>query len=228
MDDNPSSSASASTTGAQLVARDYALQSGNTQREDVESETEDESFRPISPSRPLDSPIEESVGERYMPPESIHDNYLSKYIQPLGPTESRPAPLRSTSTPAVGIPLSHPMGSKASAIPLRGLGFSEVKEKVKGKEGHRPIFEIFNAELSEGSEGMVKALKGHLESVLRVQKEIGRMHLALEGLDGSGEKLRRESEGKDEDPLMKREKEVDELMGQVSHLHEDGRRETDE
>ena len=93
-----------------------------------------------------------------------------------------------------------------------------MKEKEKGKEGHRPIFEIFNAELSEGSEGMVKALKGHLESVLQVQKEIGRMHLSLEGLDG--EKVRRESGGteKDVDPLMKREKEVDELMGQVSHL----------
>jgi hypothetical protein len=187
------------------------------QRDEVESETEEDSFQAMSPRR-LDSPIEEDVGG-FIPPESIHDKYLSKYIQPLGPTETRPAPLRSTSTPAVGIPISHPMGSKASAIPLRGLGFTEVKEKEKGKEGHRPIFEIFNAELSEGSEGMVKALKGHLESVLRVQKEIGKMHLALEGLGDGSEKVRRESgsaEGKnDEDPLMKREKEVDELMGQV-------------
>jgi len=217
MDDTPSSSTSASTTGAQLVARDYALQSGNKQKDEVESETEEDSFTPISPRRPLDSPIEEGV-EGFIPPESIHDKYLSKYIQPLGPTEPRPVPLRSTSTPAVGIPISHPMGSKASAIPLRGLGFTEVKEKEKGKEGHRPIFEIFNAELSEGSEGMVKALKGHLESVLQVQKGIGRMHLSLEGLDG--EKVRRESGGKEKevDPLMKREKEVDELMGQVSHF----------
>jgi hypothetical protein len=218
MDDTPSSSTSASTTGAQLVARDYALQSGsgNTQKEEVESETEEDSFKAMSPRR-LDSPIEEHVGE-FIPPESVHDKYLSKYIQPLGPTEPRPAPLRSTSTPGGSIPISHPMGSKASAIPLRGLGFTDVKEKEKGKEGHRPIFEIFNAELSEGSEGMVKALKGHLESVLRVQKEIGRMHLSLEGLGEGVEKVRRESEGKEKevDPLMKREKEVDELMNQVS------------
>jgi len=217
MDDTPSSSTSASTTGAQLVARDYALQSGNTQKDEVESETEEDSFKPMSPRR-LDSPIEEGVGG-FIPPESIHDKYLSKYIQPLGPTESRPAPLRSTSTPGGSLPISHPMGSKASAVPLRGLGFTEVKEKEKGQEGHRPIFEIFNAELSEGSEGMVKALKGHLESVLRVQKDIGRMHLSLEGLGEGGEKVRRESEGKEKevDPLMKREKEVGELMNQVSH-----------
>jgi hypothetical protein len=220
MDDTPSSSTSASTTGAQLVARDYALQSGSgntVQKDEVESETEEDSFKAMSPRR-LDSPIEEGFGG-FIPPESVHDKYLSKYIQPLGPTEPRPAPLRSTSTPGGSIPISHPMGSKASAIPLRGLGFTEVKEKEKGKEGHRPIFEIFNAELSEGSEGMVKALKGHLESVLRVQKEIGRMHLSLEGLGEGGEKVRRESEGKEKevDPLMKREKEVDELMNQVSH-----------
>jgi hypothetical protein len=218
MDDTPSSSTSASTTGAQLVARDYALQSGsgnNVQKDEVESETEEDSFKAMSPRR-LDSPIEEGVGG-FIPPESIHDKYLSKYIQPLGPTE-RPAPLRSTSTPGGSIPISHPMGSKASAIPLRGLGFTDIKEKEKGKEGHRPIFEIFNAELSEGSEGMVKALKGHLESVLRVQKDIGRMHLSLEGLGEGGEKVMRESEGKEVDPLMKREKEVDELMSQVSHL----------
>lgn len=29
---------------------------------------------------------------------------------------------------------------------------------------------------------MVKALKGHLEEVLRAQEEVGRMHLELEGL----------------------------------------------
>jgi hypothetical protein len=45
------------------------------------------------------------------------------------------------------------------------------------------------------------------------------MHLSLEGLGEGGEKVRRESEGKEKevDPLMKREKEVDELMNQVSH-----------
>jgi hypothetical protein len=225
MDDTPSSSTSASTTGAQLVARDYALQSGSgntVQKDEVESETEEDSFKAMSPRR-LDSPIEEHVGE-FIPPESVHDKYLSKYIQPLGPTEPRPAPLRSTSTPGGSIPISHPMGSKASAIPLRGLGFTEAKEKDKSKEGHRPIFEIFNAELSEGSEGMVRALKGHLESVLRVQKDIGRMHLSLEGLGEGGEKIRRESEGKEKevDPLMKREKEVDELMNQVSYQPKEG------
>jgi hypothetical protein len=209
----------------------------------------------MAPRRPLDSPIDEDVGERFIPPESIHDKYLSKYIQPLAPigkgdTPGRPAPLRSTSTPASNpIPISQAMSSKASAVPLRGLGLSPTDTKQEGSGGKaRPIFEIFNAELSEGSEGMVKALKGHLDDVLRVQKEIGRMHLALEGLgEGAEDQGRRGSgtgsngsnteqeegkEGKEaEDPLAKREREVDELMKQVSlsavHTTWYNRRETD-
>ena len=209
----------------------------------METDNEDSSSRSMTPRRRAESPVdEEGDGERFIPPESVHDKYLSKYIQPLGPintninsnsnnnnNDARPTPLRSTSTPASNpIPTSQAMGSKASAIPLRGLGLTANEVPGGGKEGHRPIFEIFNAELSEGSEGMVKALKWHLDSVLRVQKEIGRMHLGLEGLDGSGTHKRgRASTGSarvedhtggegDEDPLAKREREVDELMTQVS------------
>jgi hypothetical protein len=85
--------------------------------------------------------------------------------------------------------------------------------------------------LSEDSEGKARALKSHLDNVLRVQKEIGRMHLALEGLGDGGERrgsgISGNSEGKssmgeEEDPLVKREREVDELMEQVSlHIRHD-------
>ena len=43
---------------------------------------------------------------------------------------------------------------------------------------------------------MVRALKGHLEEVLRVQEEIGRMHLGLDGLgDGVGDGDERRGSG---------------------------------
>ena len=77
MDDTPSSSTSASTTGAQLVARDYALHSGNTRKDEVESETEEDSFRPMSPRKPLDSPIEEGVGGSYRLNRLMINTYLN-------------------------------------------------------------------------------------------------------------------------------------------------------
>lgn len=210
-----------------LVARDYALSTrqvemgggGEGQGMDTGTESDDgegSSYRSVSPPRRVGSTSpdheegEGGGGEGFVPPKSIHDDYLSRYIEPIRPrpgssklddstninttTPGRPAPLRSTSTPAPNI-LTSPISltSKPSVVPLRGLGFTPIDpdptsdSKGKGSGRGKPIFEIFNAELSQGSEGMVRALKGHLEEVLRVQEEIGRMHLELEGLgDGVG------------------------------------------
>jgi hypothetical protein len=204
--------------------------------------------------------MDKEVDMAMIPPESIHDAYLSKYIEPIqGPSNNRPPVARSTSTPAPAGLLTSPISLKVSASPIRGLypglgdgtpsgsvnahghGHGERKPigvgQNKGREGKdgRPIFEIFNADFGEGSEGMVRALKGHLEDVLKVQEEIGRMHLDLEGL-GEGRRASgsnpsesgakgadgrspvKEGKGeKDEgDELLKREKGVDELMERVS------------
>jgi hypothetical protein len=236
---------------AELIARDYA-RGGTTIDVESGSDGEGTSFKTntITPRRMNDSVVDDDKIEEgdFIPPPSVHDEYLSTYIHPLqhpitsipkdGGVGGRPSALRSTSTPANGLvtsPLT--LGSKASVGPLRGLGLGQPHD-VAIREDGKPIFEIFNAELSEGSEGMAKALKGHLEDVLRVQEEIGRMHLALEGLgdgrrpSGSGlEGNKRESgsagspkspkkeNGKDvgqEDVLEKREKGVNELMERVS------------
>jgi hypothetical protein len=141
--------------------------------------------------------------------------------------------------------LTSPISLKTSAAPIGGLGVRVGVDEPKkpqtrittpitpttagagqGKARGRPIFEIFNAEVSEGSDGMVRALKGHLEDVLKVQEEIGRMHLDLEGLGGTEERRGtaksqsqspKGNEG-DEDSLKRREKGVDELMERVSHF----------
>jgi hypothetical protein len=262
-----------------LVARDYAQVGkgkgkGNgvyrSPYEMSQTDTEEDGYTYIRP-RALESRAGERVETKspgmdkemdmgMIPPESIHDAYLSKYIEPIqGPSNNRPPVARSTSTPAPAGLLTSPISLKVSASPIRGLypglgdgtpsgsvnahghGHGERKQigvgQNKGREGKdgRPIFEIFNADFGEGSEGMVRALKGHLEDVLKVQEEIGRMHLDLEGL-GEGRRASgsnpsesgakgadgrspvKEGKGeKDEgDELLKREKGVDELMERVS------------
>lgn len=63
---------------------------------------------------------------------------------------------------------------------------------------------------------MVKVLKEHLEGVLKMQEEIGRMHLGLEKLDLTGEVLEEENMEVDgADGLGKREKAVDDIMERV-------------
>lgn len=55
---------------------------------------------------------------------------------------------------------------------------------------------------------MTKALRSHIEAVLAAQEDIGRAHLALEGIESSG----------DNDELEARAKGVEEIMAKLSQL----------
>ncbi|ORX39689.1 hypothetical protein BD324DRAFT_648320 [Kockovaella imperatae] len=100
-----------------------------------------------------------------LPPATIHDDFLSKFITPLSlADDDRPGLERSASAPGI------------AGSPLQPSPLSIDPSSLDGK----PIFDIFNANISPSAEEMVKVLKGHLEGVLRVQEEIGRLHISLE------------------------------------------------
>lgn len=138
-----------------------------------------------------------------VPPPSIHDTYLSRHIEPVVPVNSaRPQAPRSTS-----VPVLPPITTTGAAAAAAGASLLPPAD-VDGKKGTgKPIFEIFDAEPGHTSQQQIKALKGHLADVLRVQEDIGRMHLGLEGLDAEA------------DSLAKREKGVEDLMERVSSSH---------
>ncbi|OCF40149.1 hypothetical protein I317_06038 [Kwoniella heveanensis CBS 569] len=160
-----------------------------------------------------------------IPPPSIHDAYVSKYVKPLAPISlspsgqhesSRPGLNRSSSAP--GHP--HSQGLLPSAIPLPpGTGAGGGKSE---EDTNQPIFKIFDAQLSEDGTNMSKKLRGYLEVVLKGQEEVGRMHLELEGL-GLAEKGKnwygtsgiKEGTGK---AAEKRERGVDEIMRRLDEL----------
>ena len=128
------------------------------------------------------------VNPLLVPPPSVHDAYVSKIIQPMAPPDLPPT--QPPSPAAVDRP---PIFRTASAPapnpnnPRKLLPSPLPSKPVKKVEDGTPIFEIFDADLSEPASEMVKALKGHLEGVLRVQEEIGRMHLTLEKLTVVGQ-----------------------------------------
>ena len=123
---------------------------------------------------------------RLIPPPSVHDSYISRFITPIsqspGHSPERPNMVRSNSAP--GVPQS---ASKRDDLLPSALHVDtgQSQPQVAGSGDRKPIFDIFNADLSQPAEDMIKVLKGHLEEVLRVQEEIGRMHLGLEKLGGA-------------------------------------------
>lgn len=247
VDESPSTSAG---SRAPFVARDYAdVDSGpyyaaspasmtETHRSsldrgggvgmmsdsEMESRTETASIPPdpdpdVARQRLAGVGVDEG-GADLVPPVSVHDAYLSKHITPLVPeTSARPVVARSTSVPA--------MQHNAD---LSGGGLLPPAD-VQGKAN--PIFEIFDAAPSEGGRKLEKRLRGHLKDVLKVQEEIGKMHLALEGLglgsmdtttmgeEEAGKRempVGKEEEGESkEDSLSRREKSVDALMEKASN-----------
>ena len=60
-------------------------------------------------------------------------------------------------------------------------GLTPVHTRGQAEEG-TPIFEVLDADLDESAQVMVKRLSEHLEQVLKVQEEIGKMHLGLDQL----------------------------------------------
>ena len=101
-----------------------------------------------------------------LPPPSQHDAFVGQFITPMiSATDERPAMVRSSSTPATSQP--------------QGLQPSPLSVDTASTEG-KALFDVMNASISRSAEEMVKVLKGHLEGVLKVQEEIGRLHLGLE------------------------------------------------
>ena len=204
---------------APLLAKDFAQRNpksyslGDTGLEEEGNEASSASFveldvhaSPLTTSVPsiqsLDEKEKKAIDPNLIPPPSIHDAYLSKFITPITPTPpaDRPNIVRASSAP----------GAPHSALLPSAL--SEQGHEIEGK----PIFEIFNAELNTSAEDMVKVLKGHLEGVLKMQDEIGNMHLGLEGLDLTGEAPDASTGTEDsKDRLSEREKGVDEIMERV-------------
>lgn len=122
---------------------------------------------------------------RLIPPPSVHDAFVSSIIQPMAPPDALP-PTQPPSPAAENRP---PIFRTASAptqaspnAPRRLLPSPLPSKPTRKVDEGTPIFEIFDADLGAPASEMVKALKEHLEGVLRVQEEIGRMHLGLEKL----------------------------------------------
>ncbi|CAD6577717.1 MAG: hypothetical protein TREMPRED_002026 [Tremellales sp. Tagirdzhanova-0007] len=201
---------------APLVAIDFAQRDpksyplGETGLDEEGNEASSSSFvaldvhtSPLTTSVPSIQSLAEkdkkTIDPSLIPPPSVHDAYLSDFITPITPTPftDRPNIVRASSAP--GVPHSELL---PSALP------------EQGHEGDgKPIFEIFDAELNTSAEDMVKVLKGHLEGVLKMQDEIGRMHLGLEGLNLTGDAPESSTgTGDPNDGLSKREKGVDEIM----------------
>lgn len=125
-----------------------------------------------------------------LPPARAHDAYLSRIIRPLDARPSAPTQPPSPSTPPDGARPVLVRHSSAPGVAQSGAllpAFETEEAGPSGQSGARggrqPIFQIYKAELRDGSDRIVRELRGHLEEVLALQREIGRMHLALEGLD---------------------------------------------
>lgn len=233
------------TTGgsrAPLVSRDYAF-GGKKSRyttnkavsEDEEPRndtgsfvilTDDKSSELETPHILSPPPSRKPPPPKLIPPESVHDVYLSSYFNPINPaptepnSPARPEPLvRASSAPGKQTLDSAnllPSPLNQSPDPLAKPPQNGAASKLKGSELEgKPIFEIFDAELTDDGEGLARALKGHLEGVLKVQEEVGRMHLALEGMGLEDGLIGEVREGEEADPMRRREQGVDEIMKRV-------------
>jgi hypothetical protein len=240
-------------SGAPLVVKDYAKVDEDEESSESKSLEQDDigGFGNAMPVPILQAPPRgRSAVPRSIPPPSVHDAYLSSIIPPL---QTQSSPTRPPIPRSITAPDHSPANIRVASSSLLPSVFAPTPTRGTTGEHHdaKPIFEIFDAALSAPAGEMVKALKGHLDGVLRVQEEIGRMHLALEGLvgvphdvgwpaevgegrgglgfgkgkqrnttrvakemEGRGQKG---SESEDNDPLLLREKGVDEIMAKVYH-----------
>ncbi|WVQ71399.1 hypothetical protein IAR50_000933 [Cryptococcus sp. DSM 104548] len=164
------------------------------------------------------------INAQHVPPPSVHDAYVSSFIKPSSTLDTRsehnrPSIHRSSSAPGDA---PHPL--LPSALPS-----SPEKKTSRSKAGiPQPVFEIFNAELSEEGDMLCRNMRGHLERVFKGQEQVAKMHLALEGLggdDGLGEADGEAKEGKEGDEpasfekaFEAREKGVDEIMQKLDAL----------
>ncbi|ODN99285.1 hypothetical protein I350_07448 [Cryptococcus amylolentus CBS 6273] len=167
---------------------------------------------PPRASRPIDV--------KSIPPASVHDAYVSGFIKPsvaldmgAGGEHHRPSIHRSSSAPGEA---NH--GLLPSALPQ-----SPEKKKASKAGIPQPVFEIFNAEISEDGDNLCRNMRGYLDKVFKGQEEVARMHLALEALGENDDQVGKENkEGGDgakvEMSLKAREKGVDEIMQKLDAL----------
>ncbi|XAO24165.1 hypothetical protein I312_102955 [Cryptococcus bacillisporus CA1280] len=158
-----------------------------------------------------------------VPPPSVNDPYVSRFIKRTEPSDPRrPSLHRSSSAP--GEHQAHSL--LPPALPLGPEGDGAWKDVHQ-----QPVFEVFNGELTEEGNKMSKKLRHLLETVLKGQEQVGKMHFGLEEL-GEDDGLETEEKGGKkedekgkmykmlEDRLERREKGVDEIMEKLDALSE--------
>ncbi|KLT41991.1 hypothetical protein CC85DRAFT_302715 [Cutaneotrichosporon oleaginosum] len=167
-----------------------------------------------------------AVAESPAPP-SAHDEVVNKLLQ-------RPIVHRSNSTPvppapaAIGKDIHRTLSGTASPNDARAQSSSEsIRDS--------PLSTMLRGPLDASGGGVTRALGSHIEAVLSAQVEIGRAHLALEGIgavkpagldlvnppQGEGEEEAQrvaDAADADEADLLRRQKGVEELMAKLSEL----------
>ncbi|TYJ52555.1 hypothetical protein B9479_006844 [Cryptococcus floricola] len=167
---------------------------------------------PPRASRPIDV--------KSIPPASVHDAYVSGFIKPsvaldmgAGGEHHRPSIHRSSSAP----------GEANHALLPSALPPSPEKKKASKAGIPQPVFEIFNAEISEDGDNLCRNMRGYLDTVFKGQEQVAKMHLALEALgENDDQEGKEDKEGGDgvkvEMSLEAREKGVDEIMQKLDAL----------
>lgn len=206
--------------------------------------------RPSPPQREMTEPLR-------VPPTAAHDPFVSRYLASIVPSSQLQSPLQSQTNPSSpqdesvpsaersARPGAGPHGPLMRSSSAPGVPFPTATSELlpspldnqspldTAAADGTPIFEVFNAQLSQGGIAMVKLLKTHLEDVLEMQSEVARMHLSLEGLgsaDGAptaeGRDKRSTSgtdgeadgvNGVDSENIQAREEGVEDIMNRVSH-----------
>ncbi|BEI85400.1 hypothetical protein CcaverHIS002_0508010 [Cutaneotrichosporon cavernicola] len=161
-------------------------------------------------------------------PSSAHDAVVNKLL-------NRPIVHRSNSTPVPESAFGPDMHRTLSGT--RTPKDSERARDQTPSEAIRdsPLSTLLRGPLDASGDGVTRALGSHIEAVLSAQVEIGRAHLALEGIgapkparldlvnstldEGEDEAERAaEADDADEADLLRRQQGVEELMAKLSTL----------
>jgi hypothetical protein len=191
---------------------------------DVEEASDTSSYAP--PNKPMatrPSPLARaSTSHNIVPvsgddirlPRSVHADYVSSRLQPKGRsyrTQTPPPIVRSSSAPP----------NKGISRELFASSDDETDGAIPGKS-----IPVYKAKILESGKQIEDSLRTHLDKVLRVQKEIGRLHRDLQGISSQADVSEVETEdGKVQqldanqrrrEALKRREDGLDGIMDQAS------------
>lgn len=170
------------------------------QRTPTSPVTEMRTTRPSPLARASTSQDISPSGAELKLPKSIHDDYVSSMLHPEASGKGTPPPiLRSSSAPNKNV-----VGREL---------FASSEDEVPGQ-----TIRVHRAKLSESGKELEDSLRVHLAQVLRVQKEIGRLHQDLEGISGIKGDDEVDVDKKRRDALHRREEGLDGIMDQVGCL----------